>query len=140
MKISYSFSERSSQAVRVFPSFISNSSSDGQIDSQTYTWQPPTDIYDNEENFIVKVEIAGMKGSDFMINFNQNILFINGNRNESPEKKTYKQMEIRYGEFSLAFEICSPIQTDKIEAIYDKGLLIITLPKIRTKQIEINTK
>jgi len=44
------------------------------------TWTPPTDIYETEENFLVRVEIAGMRDEDFEVAIENNILLISGFR------------------------------------------------------------
>ena len=41
-------------------------------------WSPPTDVYETEEKYVIKVEIAGMRDEDFEVAFENNILMISG--------------------------------------------------------------
>src|SRR5664280_1468254 len=65
-----------------------------QVSLHSYAWSPPTDVYETENNFVVRVEAAGMRESDFSINAEDNFLVISGVRSESPEWRAYRQMEI----------------------------------------------
>ena len=65
-------------------------------------WSPPTDLYDTEDVYIVRVEVAGMREADFEVMFEAGILFINGFRPDVAERRAYHQMEIRFGKFSTA--------------------------------------
>ena len=69
------------------------------------TWSPPTDVYETEENCVIKLEIAGMRDEDFEVAFENNILTISGNRPDLNERRAYHQMEIRFGKFEIAVEI-----------------------------------
>ncbi len=63
-------------------------------------WSPPTDVYETEKEFIVRVEIAGMREEDFEVIFENGYLFISGVRPDVSERRAYHQMEIRFGKFS----------------------------------------
>ncbi|NIP41518.1 MAG: Hsp20 family protein, partial [Aliifodinibius sp.] len=64
-----------------------------------YVWRPPTDVYENEENVYIRVEISGMKNGDFSVTLDDRVLTIRGVRTEKAEQRAYHQMEIRFGEF-----------------------------------------
>jgi HSP20 family protein len=96
-------------------------------------WRPPTDIFETEENFIIKVEIAGMRDEDIEVAMENNLLVISGNRTDIPEQRAYyHQMEIQSGKFEIAAEIPVPVDAEKAGAIYKDGFLTITLPKLVT--------
>ena len=42
----------------------------------THTWRPPTDVYETDENVVVRVEIAGMKETDFSVALTDRMLII----------------------------------------------------------------
>lgn len=96
------------------------------------TWSPPTDVFETEDYFLVRVEISGMREDDFELSFVDGVLFVTGTRAE-PEAppRAYHQMEIRYGPFATALRINHPIDLDHIEAHYDAGFLTVILPKQR---------
>ena len=66
-----------------------------QVGVHSYAWCPPTDVYETDASFIVRLEVAGMRQSDFSIDVENNFLIISGVRGEAPERRTYHQMEIR---------------------------------------------
>jgi HSP20 family protein len=100
-------------------------------------WGPPTDIYETEENFIVRIEIAGMRDEDFEIAVESNMLMISGNRPDLNERRAYHQMEIRFGKFEVAVEIPVPVEIERAAAEYKDGFLMIQLPKASPKTIKV---
>lgn len=99
-------------------------------------WSPPTDVYENEENYVIKVEIAGMRDEDLEVAFEENILMISGFRSDLNERRAYHQMEIRFGRFELAVEIPVTVNMEKATAEYKDGFLTIMLPRSEVKQKE----
>ena len=100
-------------------------------------WTPPTDLYEIEDGFVVKMEIAGMREEDFEVAIENNILMISGNRSDLNERRAYHQMEIRSGKFEIAIEVPAPINVENAIAEYKDGFLTINLPRASTKQIEV---
>lgn len=96
-------------------------------------WVPPTDIYETEENFVVRIEIAGMKDEDFEIAVEKDMLMISGNRPDLNERRAYHQMEIGFGKFHLAVGIPVPVEIEGAAAEYKDGFLMIQLPKANRK-------
>ena len=97
------------------------------------TWSPPTDVYETEENCVIKVEVAGMRDEDFEVAFENNVLMIRGHRPDRNEKRAYHQMEIRFGRFEIAVEIPVVVDIEKAIAEYKDGFLVIILPKVTSK-------
>lgn len=92
-------------------------------------WSPPTDVYETETTYNVRVEIAGMRDDDFEVSIENNILFISGLRPDLSERRAYHQMEIRFGKFDIAIGIPGPVNIDVASAEYKDGFLTIILPK-----------
>ena len=101
------------------------------------SWRPPTDVYETEDAIMVRMEIAGMKESDFGIELNGQHLSIRGVRPDANERRSYHQMEIRFGEFYVEFNLPFPVHNDLVEATYQDGFLRLTLPKAFPRQIHI---
>ena len=101
------------------------------------TWSPPTDVYETEENCVIKLEIAGMRDEDFEVAFENNVLIIRGNRPDLNERRAYHQMEIRFGKFEIAVEIPVSVNIEKATAGYQDGFLMIVLPKNNSNQGEV---
>lgn len=119
-------------------SFFSTSNSNWAVPSRSHIWRPPTDVYENEERFVIRIEIAGMHESDIHINIDEKILSVSGIRNDpTDERRAYHQMEIHYGEFLTEFEFTTPIEIDQVSAEYHNGLLYVFAPKSQPKQISI---
>ena len=100
-------------------------------------WSPPTDVYETEENYVIKVEIAGMRDEDFEVAFENHVLRISGYRPDRNERRAYHQMEIRFGRFELAVEVPSTVDMEKATAEYKDGFLMIMLPKSESKQDKV---
>ena len=108
------------------------------LNTKSHAWRPPTDLIETEDAFVVRMEIAGMNVADFSINIDHNILTIDGTRWESYPDCAFHQMEIPSGDFSSSVEIPTPIDEEKISAVYENGFLHVTLPKAKIKQIKVN--
>jgi HSP20 family protein len=105
---------------------------------RSHLWRPPTDVVESESSYEVVVEIAGMRGADFSITYNQKVLSVQGTRTETSSRKAYHQMEIAYGEFVSEVELSSPVDASQIEATYNDGFLRIVMPKLKPSQVQIN--
>lgn len=100
-------------------------------------WRPPTDVFETQDHILVRVEIAGMREDGFSIEIDGRHLIIRGTRQDVAEKRAYHQMEIRFGDFIIDFDLPTQINTDQVEAVYKNGFLLIQLPKARPRQIPI---
>jgi HSP20 family protein len=94
-------------------------------------WSPPTDVYEIEDGYVVKVEIAGMREDNFEVAVASNILMISGHRPDLPERRAYHQMEIQFGKFEIAVGLPAPVDMENARAEYHDGFLTIHLPKTR---------
>jgi HSP20 family protein len=101
-------------------------------------WCPPTDVYETEEEFVVKVEIAGMREEDFEVAIENNVLLISGTRQDSTERRAYYQMELRSGKFEIALEIPEPTKVEMAVAEYREGFLLVNLPKANQNKTGID--
>lgn len=104
-------------------------SSGWQIRAHSHAWSPPTDLYETEDKYVVRVEIAGLRDQDFSVTLDNNYLVITGSRPDVLERRAYQQMEIRFGEFSTVVALPSPVDSDQTIAEYSDGFLVVMLPK-----------
>ena len=104
---------------------------------QSSIWSPPTDVYETEDNLIVKVEVGGMREDDFEVSVEDQVLLIRGNRPDINERRAYHQMEIRFGKFEVTFGLPTGVDMDNAGAEYKDGFLTIVFPKIHSKHIEV---
>jgi HSP20 family protein len=105
---------------------------------RSHAWRPPTDVLETDEAYIVVVEVAGMRGADFTVTYNQRTLSIQGIRADTSPRKAYHQMEIAYGEFASEVRIPVPIEASGIEATYNDGFLRVILPKAQSREVPIS--
>jgi HSP20 family protein len=99
-------------------------------------WSPPTDQYETEEAYVVRMEIAGMQEDDFEVSLENNDLLITGSRIDLPERRAYQQMEIRFGKFASAISLPGPVNIDQTHAEYKNGFLVVTLSKENRDKVE----
>lgn len=108
-----------------------------QLVARTQVWRPPTDVFETEEAFIVRVEIAGMDERDISVELDDHLLSVRGMRPDTEEKRSYYQMEIRFGEFQSDVELPAPVIAEKTAAVYTNGFLTVTLPKQPAQPVRI---
>jgi HSP20 family protein len=108
-----------------------------QVQVRAGIWSPPTDVYETENGYVVRVEIAGMREADFEITVEDGFLMISGSRPDVPERRAYQQMEIRFGKFETIVGIPGPVDLDASRADYSEGFLTVTLPKAKPNQVQI---
>lgn len=92
-------------------------------------WSPPTDVYETETAYIIRMEIAGMREEDFDVSIQNNTILITGARRDTNEKRAYHQMEIQSGKFANAIDLPGTVTIEEAQAEYHDGFLTITLPK-----------
>jgi HSP20 family protein len=102
------------------------------------------DIAEEDDQYLVKVELPGVSKDDVKITMEGNLLTISGEKKGQKEtKKNYHALERSYGSFSRSFTLPTTVQGDKVAAEYKDGVLTINLPKAeeaKRKQIEVKVK
>jgi HSP20 family protein len=106
------------------------------------TFVPPVDIYEDEHNLVLKLEVPGLNEDDLNVSLENNTLTVSGERKFEKEEKeeNFHRIERRYGSFIRTFRLPSTVDSEKVEAGYDKGILKITLGKraeAKPKQIKV---
>ena len=97
------------------------------------TWYPPVDIYETEENIILKAELPGVSPESVSIEVNENMLSLKGERKleKGLLDENYHRMERYYGTFHRAFSLPYPVDSEGIKASFNDGVLKISIPKRR---------
>lgn len=118
--------------------------SGGQDESlTTSSFAPAVDVYEDEHKVSLKIEVPGIEEKDLDIRVENNTLSVHGERKIEKEEKeeNYRRVERQYGSFTRTFNLPQTVDTDKVSANYDKGVLKITLPKkaeAKPKQIKVS--
>lgn len=100
-------------------------------------WSPPTDVCETEKEYVVSVEVAGMRDMDFDVVFENGVLLVKGQRPDVQERRAYHQMEIHYGKFSAAVALPGPVDLDRSTAEYTDGFLVVRMPKAKMNDVKI---
>lgn len=109
----------------------------------TSSFVPAVDIYEDEHNVTVKMEVPGIDQKDIDVHLENNTLTVRGERKfEKDEKEeNFHRIERRYGSFYRAFTLPNTLDPDKVQADYENGVLKIKLAKkaeAKPKQIKVN--
>ena len=96
-------------------------------------WSPPTDVYETETDFVVQMEIAGLREGDFRTTFENSVLTVRGVRADEAKagRKRFRLMEINRGYFERSTAFKERIDAGAIRASYKDGFLRIVLPKLQ---------
>ena len=95
------------------------------------SWAPPVDIYETNEDFVLKAELPGFSKEDVQIELNGNRLTLRGERKHDTEAKEeqYHRIERAYGRFERVFWLPTTVDAEKIKANFANGVLELRLPK-----------
>jgi HSP20 family protein len=117
---------------------------DGPEEALTTTaFAPAVDVYEDEHNVTLKIEVPGIDEKDIDVRIENNTLTVHGERKfEKDEKEeNYRRVERQYGSFTRTFTLPNTVETENVSANYDKGVLKIKLAKkaeAKPKQIKVN--
>jgi HSP20 family protein len=105
-------------------------------------WHPTLDVSETEDDIIVRAELPGIDKEDVSISITKNILSIKGEKKKEDkiEGENFYRVERSYGSFHRKIELPSEVDSDKVEATTEDGILKIVLPKseaIKPREIEI---
>src|SRR5882724_2743229 len=104
---------------------------------------PPVDVYEDEHNITLKIEVPGIDEKDIDVRIENSNLTVHGERKFEKEEKeeNYRRVERQYGSFTRTFTLPTTVDPEKVEAHYDKGVLKVRLAKkaeAKPKQIKVN--
>lgn len=117
---------------------------EGQADNSALTsWAPAVDIYENENELVIKADLPEIDEKNLDVRVENNTLTVRGERKFEQEVKeeNYLRVERAYGSFSRSFSLPSSVNTEAIKADYKNGVLTVALPKraeSKPKQVKIN--
>jgi HSP20 family protein len=101
------------------------------------------DVYQTPKNIVVKSTIAGVEPDDIDISINNDMLTIRGKREEKEaiNSDDYLYKECYWGSFSRSIILPVEVESNKVEAVLENGVLTVVLPKSKiSKQISVKVK
>ena len=103
----------------------------GSQNGNSASWVPAVDVLEEADVIRIAAELPGVKPEDVKISVEDNVLTVQGTKQQVNEEKTERvhRYERTYGSFARTFTLPRTVDTAQIKAGYDNGLLTITLPK-----------
>lgn len=117
---------------------------DKNLDKKDYCIVPPVDIYETDNEYVLKADMPGVPKENIEITFNNNELEINGKIDEgytSSDNLTYHEFTLY--NYNRKFIVSDKINVEGINALLENGVLTVTLPKreeAKPKRIEIKAE
>jgi HSP20 family protein len=111
--------------------------------SNLSAWAPAVDIYETEQELVVKADLPDVDPKDLDIRVENNILTIRGERKfeKKVNEENYLRVERSFGSFARSFTLANTVNPDAIKAEYQNGVLTLTIPKreeAKPKQVKVN--
>jgi HSP20 family protein len=106
---------------------------------------PSVDMYQTENDIVVKASLPGMKADDIQISVVGDVLTLRGevHAEEEINEASYHIHERRSGSFARSLPLPTSVQSDRAKAEFENGVLTLTLPKaeeMRPKTITVKAK
>ncbi|KLT66716.1 Hsp20/alpha crystallin family protein [Pedobacter sp. BMA] len=103
---------------------------------------PAVNISETPESFHIELAAPGLKKEDFKVSVERETLTISTQQESQSSDRTYNKREFSFHSFTRAFTLPESANVDGIQASYNDGILMLTIPKkeeakMVTRQIEI---
>src|SRR5438874_12211273 len=110
---------------RLFHDTYGQGSTDENLTTAAFV--PPVDIYEDEHNITLKIEVPGIDQKDIDLRLENNTLTVHGERKIEKEEKeeNFRRVERQYGSFTRSFTLPSSVDSGQVSAHYDNGVLKI---------------
>jgi HSP20 family protein len=110
----------------------------------TSTWFAPTDVSEDQNSLRITMELPGVDPNDVRLSLENNILTIRGEKKQQAEENNERvhRFERTYGMFERTFALPNTVDPEKIEARYENGVLLVSIPKAeraKPREIRVNT-
>jgi HSP20 family protein len=110
-------------------------------------WEPKIDLLEDASNFLIKAEVAGVRGEDIQLLYveERHSILLRGVRREEEYPAATRtgiyQLEIYYGDFEREIKLPEiPVEPDGMRAQYRNGFLLIIVPKLVESQKGMDVK
>src|SRR5205809_7481881 len=119
------FSTLQDRVNRIFRESFSPEGSDEALTTSNFA--PPVDVYEDEHNITLKIEVPGIDEKDINVTIENNTLTVRGERRfEKDEKEeNFHRVERMYGSFTRSFTLPNTVDPEQVSAHYEKGVLKI---------------
>ena len=112
-------------------------------ESNLTAWAPAVDIYETENELVIKADLPEVNPQDLDIRVTNNVLTMRGERKfeKKVNEENYLRIERAYGSFTRSFSLTNSVKSEEIKADYQNGALTLHIPKAeeaKPKQIKVN--
>ncbi|GBD40770.1 Spore protein SP21 [bacterium HR39] len=121
---------------RLFEDFARTFRTFGMPAATTGTLVPEIDLTETEGEYRITAELPGVDPKDVTVEVRGDLLVIRGEKRDEHEERGENRhfVERRFGRFERAIRLPAEVDLDRAEAVYDKGVLTIRLPKPEAAQ------
>lgn len=112
-------------------------------DGQTPELRLPIEAFSTDHEIVVRAAVPGLKPEEVEITIEGDTVTMRGEFARPMENVNYLISERAWGRFSRTLQLNVPVEADKAEAVFENGLLTLTLPKaeaVRPKVIPIKAR
>ena len=111
----------------------------------TTGFAPSVDVTETDDHIVVKADLPGLLEKDIEVTLDDHALILKGEKTEETEdkRKGVYRIERSYGTFYRRIPLPVEIETEKVEATFDRGVLEVRLPKreeTKTTGVKVNVK
>lgn len=127
---------------RAFDRMYEEARNESSERSGSFWWELPVDVSESDEGYTVKASLPGVKPEDINITFNNGALTIQAETHAEEEKTSehFLLRERRYGSYARSISLPGLVDSSKIDASFDNGILSLRLPKaeeVKPKRIQV---
>ena len=133
---------------RMFRRFLDRPVGGGVVTGDEATnagaWSPALDVEENEDAFVLHLELPGVAADDVTVSLEDGVLAITGERRFYDEKQTegFQRIERRFGRFYRALRLPGRVDGENVAATYRDGILTVNVPKApeaKPRRIQVKT-
>ena len=107
---------------------------DEEAEMERADWHPSADVYENESEYIIALDLPGIERNALDVSLDDNRLTIKGERARAETEAEARRAERPFGRFLRSFTLPTVVDRDGITADYKDGVLRLRLPKRQEKQ------
>jgi len=109
------------------------------VGKQEQEYVPLVDIYETADDYIVEFELPGFERRDLRLSICCNTLVFGGVKRRDHTRKGHRfiRVERHFGHFSRMIEIPPSVDTQNVQASYDRGVLLVRFKRLHDRQMVI---
>ena len=115
----------------LFDGALARSSGGGGIESMTEGWQPPMDLLEESDRYLLLADLPGVAPGDVDLKIDDGVLYLRGERKSDAEhsRESHLRVERPQGRFAIQIALPSSVDAQGVRATHRNGVIEIALPK-----------